>query len=225
VNLKVNCFLCGRFLRFCFFLVEMDSLPSESVTRWLQKWQAGDESALEELTTLLYEDLQRLARSYLRRERSDHTLQATALVHEAYLQLHGLQHIEWQSRAQFIGVIAGVMRHVLVDHARKHAAQKRGGDGDDAAIKLPLSRAERVVTGSGVNLIELNDALEKLAAQSEKSRRKAKAVELFYFGGLSVAEIAEVISAEGDEVKPATIEKDLKNARAWLYQALGNNQG
>jgi len=202
----------------------MSDLPSQNVTQWLLKWQAGDSHALEELTELVYEDLRRLAHSYLRRERSDHTLQATALVHEAYLQLHGLQHIEWKNRAQFIGVVANVMRHVLVDHARGHAAQKRGGDGDDAAIKLPLSRAERVGTNSGVNLIELNDALEKLASQSEKSRRKAKAVELFYFGGLSVAEIAEVISAEGDEVKPATIEKDLKTARAWLFQALGNHQ-
>lgn len=202
----------------------MNSLPSESVTRWLQKWRAGDEHALDELTTLVYEDLHHIARNYLRGERSDHTLQATALVHEAYLQLHGLQHVEWKNRAQFIAVVANVMRHVLVDHARRHAAQKRGGDGEDPAIKLPLSRAERVVENAGVDLIELNDALEKLAAQSEKSKRKAKVVELFYFGGLSVAEIAEVISAEGDAVKPATIEKDLKNARAWLYKVLGNDQ-
>ncbi len=200
----------------------MSDLPSQNVTQWLLKWQAGDSNALEELTGLVYEDLRRLARNYLRRERPDHTLQATALVHEAYLQLHDLQHIEWKNRAQFIGVVANVMRHVLVDHARGHAAQKRGGASN---VKLPLSRAERVVTDSGVNLIELNDALEKLAAQSAKSKRKAKIVELFYFGGLSVAEIAEVISAEGDAVKPATIEKDLKSARAWLYQALGNDQG
>jgi len=210
----------NKVFRFAFFV--MSALPSQNVTQWLLKWQAGDAHALDELTQLVYEDLHKLARGYLRRERPDHTLQATALVHEAYLQLHGLQHIDWKNRSQFIGLVANVMRHVLVDHARKHAAQKRGGAD---IIKLPLSRAERVIAGSSVNLIELNDALEKLAAQSAKSKRKAKIVELFYFGGLSVAEIAEVISAEGDAVKPATIEKDLKTARAWLYQALGNEHG
>jgi RNA polymerase sigma factor (TIGR02999 family) len=199
----------------------MNSLPSQSVTQWLHKWQSGDAHALDELTELVYRDLHHLARNYLRGERSDHTLQATALVHEAYLQLHGLQHIKWKNRAQFIAVIATVMRHVLVDHARRHTAQKRGGEG---IIKLPLSRAERLPMGSDIDLIELNDALEKLAAQSDKWRRKAKVVELFYFGGLSVAEIAEVISAVGAEVKAATVEKDLKSARAWLYQALSKKE-
>lgn len=202
----------------------MNTLPSHSVTQWLLQWQAGDSHALDELTALVYQDLHHLARNYLRRERPDHTLQATALVHEAYIQLCDLQHLDWKNRAHLIGVVAGVMRHVLVDHARQHAAQKRGGAD---LIKLPLSRAERVVAAdanSEIDLLELHDALEKLAAQSEKWGRKAKVVELFYFGGLSVAEIAEVISAEGAEVSAATVEKDLRSARAWLYQALRNKR-
>src|SRR6185369_1880387 len=106
----------------------MTELSSQTVTQWLLKWHAGDESALNQLSELVYQDLHRLARKYLRHERPDHTLQATALVHEAYLQLHDLQHLDWKSRAHFIGVVAQVMRHVLVDHARERAAQKRGGD-------------------------------------------------------------------------------------------------
>jgi RNA polymerase sigma factor (TIGR02999 family) len=196
----------------------MDTLPAQSVTQWLLKWREGDESALGEVSELVYQDLRRLAQSYLRKEHPNHTLQATALVHEAYLQLRGLQHIELKNRAQFIGVVAWVMRRVLVDHARQRAAQKRGG----GAIRVSLSRAEREVSDAGVNLIELNDALDKLASKSDISRRKACVVELFYFGGLSVAEIAEVLSGEDKAVKPATVEKDLKNARAWLYQTLSS---
>jgi RNA polymerase sigma-70 factor, ECF subfamily len=194
----------------------MSTLPSQSVTQWLLKWREGDESALDDLTGLIYQDLHGLARNYLRGERPGHTLQATALVHEAYLQLRELQHLEWKNRSQLIGVVAQVMRHILVDYARQHAAQKRGG----GAIKLPMSRADRVVAESEVDLVELNEALDKLAGTSARSRRMAKAVELFYFGGLSVAEITEVLSEDGAMVKPATVEKDLQNARAWLYRAL-----
>lgn len=193
----------------------MTTLPPQSVTQWLLKWQAGDESALQELTDLVYTDLHRLAQGYLRRERPDHTLQATALVHEAYLQLHGLQHIEWQSKAQFIGVLAQVMRHILVDHARQHAAQKRGG----AAVKLPLSRAERVATKGDVDLLALNEALERLA---QDAPRKAQVVELFYFGGLSTAEIAEVLNTDGTRVSQRTVENDLKIARAKLHSLLAD---
>src|SRR3954447_20940670 len=110
----------------------MKVTPSQSVTQWLLKWREGDELALKELTELVYQDLHRLAESYIRKERPDHTLQATALVHEAYLQLHELQHIDWKNRAQFISVVARVMRHVLVDQARGHLAAKRGG----GALKL-----------------------------------------------------------------------------------------
>ena len=193
----------------------MTELSPQTVTQWLLKWHGGDESALNDLSGLVYEDLHRLAQNYLRQERPDHTLQATALVHEAYLQLHELQHIDWKSRTQFIAVVAQVMRHVLVDHARERAAQKRGG----GAMKLPISRAERVVAESEVDLVELNDALERLA---QESPRKAKVVELYYFGGLSAKEIAEVLSVDETSISQRTVENDLKIARAKLHGWLTN---
>jgi len=191
----------------------MTELSPQTVTQWLLKWHGGDASALNDLSELVYEDLHRLAQNYLRKERPDHTLQATALVHEAYLQLHDLQHLDWQNRAHFIGVVAHVMRHVLVDHARERAAQKRGGE----AKKLPITRAERVVAQSNINLVELNEALDRLAAESP---RKAKVVELHYFGGLSAKEISEVLSADGEPVSQRTVENDLKIARAKLHELL-----
>ena len=126
------------------------------------------------------------------------------------MQLHDLQHLDWKNRAHFIGVVAQVMRHVLVDHARERAAQKRGGD----AVKVPITRAERVVAQSDVDLVELNEALDRLAAESS---RKAKVVELHYFGGLSAKEIAEVLSANGVLISQRTVENDLKIARAKLH--------
>ncbi len=191
----------------------MADLPAQTVTQWLLKWRSGDESALNELSELVYEDLHRLAQSYLRHERPDHTLQATALGHEAYMQLHDLQHLDWKNRAHFIGVVAQVMRHVLVDHARERAAQKRGG----GVVKLPMSRADRVVAESGIDLVELNEALERL---SKDSPRKAQVVELFYFGGLSAKEIAEVLSAGETSISQRTVENDLKIARAKLHSWL-----
>lgn len=193
------------------FSPEMTELSPQTVTQWLLKWHGGDESALNELSELVYQDLHRLAQNFLRKERPDHTLQATALVHEAYLQLHDLQHLDWTSRAHFIGVVAQVMRHVLVDHARERAAQKRGGN----AKKLPITRAERVVAESDVDLVELNDAMDRLATESP---RKAKVVELHYFGGLSAKEIAEVMSADGESISQRTVENNLKIARAKLHE-------
>jgi RNA polymerase sigma factor (TIGR02999 family) len=192
---------------------ELTLLPAQSVTYWLLKWREGDESALSELTEMVYRDLHRLAEKFLRGERPDHTLQATALVHEAYLQIQDLRHIDWKNRSQFIAVVAQVMRHVLVDYAREHAAKKRGG----GAVKLPLSRAGRVAEGSGIDLLELNEALEKLASESP---RKARVIELFYFGGLGAKEIAEVLSAEETSVSQRTVENDLKIARARLHHLL-----
>ena len=194
----------------------MTELSPQTVTLWLLKWRGGDESALNELSELVYADLHRLAQNYLHHERSDHTLQPTALVHEAYLQVHGLQHLDWKNRAHFIGVVAQVMRHVLVDHARERAAQKRGGD----AAKLPITRAERVAGPAEVNLVALNEALNRLAAESP---RKAKVVELYYFGGLSAKEIAEVMSAGGDSISQRTVENDLKIARAKLHEWMSSS--
>ena len=195
----------------------MTVVPSQTVTQWLVKWRAGDPAALNEVTQLVYEDLRRLAQSFLRKERPDHTLQATALVHEAYLQLHDLQNIDWKNRAQFICIVAQVMRHVLVDHARERAAQKRGG----GAVKLPISRAERVIAKSEIDLVELNEALERLANESP---RKARVIELYYFGGLSAKEIAEVLSAGETSVSQRTVESDLQIARAKLHRWLASNE-
>lgn len=186
------------------------TLAPHTVTQWLLKWRGGDESALNEVTELLYDDLRRLAQHFLRKERPEHTLQATALVHDAYLQLHELQDIDWKNRAQFICIVAQLMRHILVDHARERAAQKRGG----GAVKLSLSRAERVAADPDVELLELNDALDRLAKDSS---RKAQVVELYYFGGLSAKEIAEVLSAGETSVSQRTVENDLKIARAKLH--------
>lgn len=188
----------------------MSELSPRTVTQWLLKWHGGDHYALNELSDLVYADLHRLAQGYLRKERPDHTLQATALVHEAYLQLLNLQHLDWKNRAHFIGVVAQVMRHVLVDHARERAAQKRGGD----AVKLPITRAERVMAQSNVDLIELDEALKRL---EQESPRKARAVELHYFGGLTAKEIADVMSAGEQSVSQRTVENDLKIARAKLH--------
>ena len=191
----------------------MTELTPQTVTQWLLKWHGGDESALNDLSELVYQDLRRLAQNYLRHERPDHTLQATALVHEAYLHLHEVQHLDWKNRAHFIGVVAQVMRHVLVDHARERAAKKRGGD----AVRLPISRVERMVAESGIDLLELNEALNRLA---QESPRKGKVIELYYFGGLSAKEVAEVLSVDETSISQRTVENDLKIARAKLHKWL-----
>jgi RNA polymerase sigma factor (TIGR02999 family) len=191
-------------------------LASESVTSLLIQWSHGDESALEKLTPLVYDELHRLAANYLRNQRPDHTLQATALVHEAYLQLLDLKQIEWNSRAHFIGLAAQMMRCVLVDHARKRAAEKRGG----GALKVSLSRAQRAVTEREVNLIALDEALEKFA---QRFPRQAKVIELHFFGGLNMDEIPALLSVDGIDVSQRTVERDLKFARAWLLKEIGND--
>jgi RNA polymerase sigma factor (TIGR02999 family) len=196
-----------------FQIPQMTELSPQTVTQWLLKWHGGDESALNELTELVYEDLHRLAQNYLRQERPDHTLQATALVHEAYVQLQDLQHLDWKNRAHLIGVIAQVMRHVLVDHARARARQKRGGD----AVKMPISRAERMAAPAETDLVDLDEALEMLA---QESPRKAKVVELHYFGGLTAKEIAEVLSATDEAIAQRTVENDLKIGRSRLHEML-----
>lgn len=177
---------------------------SHDVTQLLLEWRNGDPQALEKLTPLVYDELRRLARRYLRQERDGHTLQATALVNEAYLQLIGHQQMEWQNRAHFIGVAAHLMRHILVDHARAHAAAKRGG----GAQALPLDEAIEIPGKPAPDLLALDDALQDLAKMDE---RKSRIIELRYFGGLSIEEIAEVTG-----IFAATIRRDLRMAEAWL---------
>lgn len=189
--------------------------PVASITKLLTEWHAGDEQALEQLTLLVYDELRRLAASYLRAQPPGQTLQATALVHEVYLELMGMQHVEWQSRAHFFGIAAQAMRYILIDHARQRAAQKRGG----GVIKVSLSRADRVAQAEDVNLMALDEALQEF---EQKYPRQAKVVELYFFGGLKVEEIPAILSASGSEVSQRTIERDLRFARAWLLQAIRN---
>jgi RNA polymerase sigma factor (TIGR02999 family) len=169
---------------------------------------SGDQQVRDELLPLVYDELRRLARGYLARERCDHTLQATALVHEAYLRLIGQRQVNWTNRAQFLGVAAVMMRRILVNHARDRAADKRGG----GAERVPLSLAGDVGDAPSVDLLALHEVLHALEAADP---RKSRIVELKFFGGLTIAEIAEVMG-----LSPATIERDWSFSRAWLYDAL-----
>jgi RNA polymerase sigma-70 factor, ECF subfamily len=192
---------------------------SESITQLLIKWSHGDESALEKLTPFVYDELRRLAQNYINQERSGHTLQATALVHEAFVKLLEMPQIDWQNRSHFVGLAANIMRRILVDHARIHNTEKRGGGNQ----KLPISRAERISFKRDLSLIELDEALEKL---SKDFPRKAQVVELRFFGGLSNEEIASVLTVGETKVSLRTVERDWEFAKAWLYQQLnrtGNN--
>ncbi len=191
-------------------MTEVNSGPSTE-TRLLLAWTAGDRQALDQMLPLVYDELHRLAAGYLARERPDHTLQPTALVHEAFLRLINQREVDWRNRAQFFGVAAGLMRRILVNHARDRAAAKRGGERE----RVSLSLVEVPSGGPDVDLIALEDAMERLAALDE---RKAKVVELRFFGGLSVEEVAEVLG-----VSRATVEREWSFARAWLFDALGGN--
>jgi RNA polymerase sigma-70 factor, ECF subfamily len=181
----------------------------EGVTQLLLKWSNGDRAALDELMPLVYDELRRLAGGYLKRERSDHTLQPTALVNEAYLLLVDQRHARWQNRAQFIGVAAQMMRRILVDHARAHQAIKRGGPN----FTVALSQADYFASRADVDLLAIHDALDRLAAIDPQQSR---IVELRFFGGLTIEETAEVL-----KVSHATVERDWKMARAWLRRELG----
>ena len=180
----------------------------QNVTQWLINWRNGNQEALAHMLPLVYDELRRLAKRYLQRERPNHTLQATALVHEAYLRLVDQRLAQWQNRAHFFGVAAQVMRRILVDHARNQQADKRGG----GAAKLSLDDAVGLVEAREVDLVALDDALTTLATLDE---RQSRIVELRFFGGLTVEEVAEVVG-----ISPATVKRDWSMARAWLYRAL-----
>jgi RNA polymerase sigma factor (TIGR02999 family) len=178
------------------------------VTELLQKWRSGDKKALDRLTSLVYDELHRLAHHYISRERPGHTLQTTALVNEAYLRLVEQKHVDWESRAHFFAVSAQVMRHILVDYARQQASAKRGGSWK----KLTLDSEAIVSQARARELVALD---EGLAALNEIYPRRSQVVELRYFGGLNNKEAAEVL-----KVSEATIERDWRFARAWLYRWL-----
>ncbi len=184
-------------------------IPSQQdVTQLLLDWSNGDEQSLEQLLPIVYQEMRRLAQHYIQQERADHTLQATALVHEAYLRLIDTKNVQWQNRAHFFGVAAQTMRHILVDMARASRAQKRGG-----GHKLSLDEA---VSLSGekedVNLVALDEALTRLA---DIDPQQSKIIELRYFAGLTIEETAEVL-----KVSPATVKREWAMARAWLHREL-----
>ncbi|MBN1567843.1 MAG: sigma-70 family RNA polymerase sigma factor [Acidobacteria bacterium] len=178
---------------------------AEEISSLLHAWCGGDETALDRLMPLVYDELRRIAHRYMHQERSNHTLQTTALVNEAYMRLLGAGQIEWKDRAHFFAISAGVMRRILVDHARSRGYQKRGGD----MIRVPLDTDLPVSSESDPDLILLDDALNAL---SKFDSRKAKVVELRFFGGLSVQETAEVL-----EISTDTVKRDWRLAKAWLY--------
>jgi RNA polymerase sigma-70 factor, ECF subfamily len=181
---------------------------THEVTLLLAEWAKGNQNALNDLTPLVYRELRQLAASYLRKERQGHTLQPTALVHEAYLRLVDQTNPSWQNRSHFYGVAARLMRQILVDHARRRQAGKRGG------LKVSLDEALSFQQGRSRDIVALDsglNALEKL------DPRKCKAVELRYFGGLSMEEIAQTL-----DVSARTVQRDLRMAEAWLRQEMQN---
>jgi RNA polymerase sigma factor (TIGR02999 family) len=184
------------------------ALPSKDVTLMLRAWSDGDRRALDALIPIVYEELRRQAARYLRRERPDHTLQTTALIHETYVRLVDQKNVQWQNRAHFFGVAAQLMRRILVDHARKRHALKRGGP----TTHLQLDEAAAVAGGPTTNLVALDEALTKLAAMDE---RMCRVVELKYFGGLTAGEAAEVLG-----VSEATVRHDWGLAKLWLRREL-----
>ena len=181
---------------------------SNQVTELLRKWREGDQAALDLLMPLVYQELRRVAHNYLQRERPDHTLQSTAVVHEAYLRLvEGA--VEFQNREHFFAVAAQLMREILVDYARRHRSRKR-----DGGYKLALDEALKLPSKE-VDLVDLDDALKELARMDA---RQGRIIELRFFGGLSIEETAEVLS-----LSAATVERSWASARAWLYRQLKRN--
>ena len=186
------------------------SSPSNEVTQLLVAWSNGDKTALDRLMPLVYNELRRLARHYMNRERPGLTLQTTGLVNEAYLRLVDQNKMRWEDRAHFFGIAARLMREILIEHARSRHAAKRGG----AQVRLSLSEVERIASKPDVNLIALHEALVRLEALDP---RKSRIVELRYFGGLGIEETAEVIG-----VSAATVKRDWSMARAWLRCEIGD---
>lgn len=179
-----------------------------NITQLLVAWKQGDQEALAQLTPLVYRELHRLAHSYLKGERPGHMLQTTALVNEAFVRLIDWQRVDWQNRAHFFGVSAKLMRHILVQFAREQQAAKRGGQ----AMQVSLSEAAAVSTGDNPDLLALDDALTAL---DELDPRQAHTVELRFFGGLSLEEVAEVL-----HISVSSVRRDWRMAQAWLHQQL-----
>jgi RNA polymerase sigma-70 factor (ECF subfamily) len=190
----------------------MSQNGGDSITEMLIELTDGNKEVVNHILPHIYDELRKLASSYLRKERSNHTLQPTALVHEAYMKLIDQNRVKWQNRAHFFGIAAQVMRRILMDHARKHQAEKRGGEFE----KLPIEEEILIVShDKSAELVALDDALEELAKLDPD---KAKIVELRYFGGLSIEETAEVMG-----VSVPTVNRHWKMAKAWLFSQISNN--
>ena len=185
------------------------SPSSHIVTQLLQEWSGGDREALDRLLPLVYEELRQQAARHLRRERPGHTLQTTALVHEAYLRLVGQREVRWQNRAHFFAICAQLMRRILTDHARRRLAAKRGG----SQLRLTLDEASDSAGEGGVDILAVDEALTKLSAIDPQQGR---VVELRFFSGLSVEETAEVLG-----VSARTVKRDWSVAKAWLHREIG----
>ena len=181
------------------------------VTRLLERWREGDPDVLESLIPLVYAQLHRIAKGYMRREREDHTLQPTALVNEVYMRLLNQRKVSWRDRGHFYTFAARMMRNILKDHARAHLAARRGGKG---AIRLPLSDEVAWIGTSSAEILDLNRALDRL---EELDRRKAQLIELRFFLALTMEETAEILS-----ISLATAERDLNFSRSWLFHELNS---
>ena len=181
--------------------------PSNQVTELLVRWRSGDKAALDSLMPLVYTELRRIANRYLQGERSDHTLQSTALVHEAYLRLVD-QNVSWQNRAHFFGIAAQMMRRILVDHARSRSAAKRG----DGACRVTLDEGLVALAERDLDLVALDAALTNLA---KIDPQQAKIVELRFFAGLSIEDTSEAL-----HISPATVKRDWAMAKAWLHREM-----
>ena len=193
-------------------MASLTTPPSRDVTQLLRAWQEGDGAALQDLTTLVEAELHRLARRYMAGERTEHTLQPTALINEAWLRLIDWRNVSWQSRAHFFAVSAQLMRHILVDHARRRPRINGAVD----AKRVSLDQALEVSTERASDLVALDDALSSLAAVDE---RKGRIVELRFFGGLSEEDTAEVL-----KISTKTVQREWNKAKAWLYYELSQKQ-
>jgi RNA polymerase sigma factor (TIGR02999 family) len=178
----------------------------------LKSWGGGNRTATEELMSLVYDELHKIATQYLRKERSDHTLQPTALVHEAYLKLVDISDITWQDRAHFFAVSSQVMRHILVDYARARETEKRGGEIQKITLDEALISSGELAKTPDIDLLALDDALRQLATFDPQQSR---IVELRFFGGLTIEETADVL-----QISPATIKREWSLAKAWLHKTL-----
>ena len=188
----------------------MAAIPQE-ITQLLLGWSRGDKAALDQLVPLVYPELRRLAQRYMRRENSAHTLQTSALINEAYLRIVDQQEVAWQDRAHFFAVAAQVMRHILIDHARRHRYAKRGA----GARHVPLDETAIISQERATEFLALDDALTRLATIDA---RKSQIVELRFFGGLTVEEIAEVM-----KLSPITIKREWRSAKAWLHSEIAGS--